>query len=520
MDKASGVNPVAKALDEVSHTRSQYIDLSTTALGKPLSESDVAQFIEYANQGSFTTVTRLDLCGAVQEETHACRILSVIGHLPRLTQLDLSWTCLGVGSMDALCAAAEDKHLHQLEELYLRNNRIGAAGMAPLSRAAARMPQLKVLNLAFGNAIGSEGAQVFAASADIGHFVRLESLSLRDNALGAEGASSIVRVGRSMPALRGLNISDNRIGDVGVEALAREASNWAALKGLDLAGNQIGDDGVSHLLRALREWRLLSALGIARNHISDTGAIRIADSLDRFQSLRSLDMDLNPIGDATAEIFAAVAQRGVLRDFRLLRLSSSAMSRDAILELQTVLTGSHCPSLHLRVADANEAAKSDDRNWPLNLGSPLPFGIRQSLDIAAASMAQVELEEVTTTSVTERIDDPTQRLFRLAARVLPQLSDSDVREFETLLREAQKTRPRDTRQFRNTVNLLLDVFSLRIKTQDGHVGRLNVDRNQVLTLTRAAGGNRGFKNSVISLVAVERTRVGNRFASRGEGPSR
>ncbi|HCT45017.1 MAG TPA: hypothetical protein DF699_07380, partial [Phycisphaerales bacterium] len=72
----------------------------------------------------------------------------------------------------------------------------------------------------------------------------------------------------------------------------------------------------------------------------------------------------------------------------------------------------------------------------------------------------------------------------------------------------------------DTVNLLLDVLSLRIKTQDGHVGRLNIDRNQVLTLTRATGGNRGFKNSVISLVAVERTRVGNRFASCSKGPSR
>ena len=146
-----------------------------------------------------------------------------------------------------------------------------------------------------------------------------------------------------------------------------------------------------------------------------------------------------------------------------------------------------------------------------------------SLDTLPNDVAQdygEESDSERVTDETKETDEPTKQILQLANRVLPRITDADIREFESVLRHAQQTRPRDTEQFRDTVNLLLDVLSLRIKTQDGHVGRLNIDRNQVLTLTRATGGNRGFKNSVISLVAVERTRVGNRFASCSKGPSR
>lgn len=102
----------------------------------------------------------------------------------------------------------------------------------------------------------------------------------------------------------------------------------------------------------------------------------------------------------------------------------------------------------------------------------------------------------------------------LVAAFTPRPPKAAIRRLETLIRQAQEHTPADKPGFVRDVNLLLDVLSLRIRTEDGEVGRLNLDRNEVICLTRQGGrGTRGFKNTSIELVSVPRIRVGNRFTA-------
>lgn len=109
--------------------------------------------------------------------------------------------------------------------------------------------------------------------------------------------------------------------------------------------------------------------------------------------------------------------------------------------------------------------------------------------------------------------DSGARVHALVERLNAALSTSDIPSIESALTDAQRSTPADSAAFVRDVNLLLDVLGVRIKTDDGQLGRLSVDRNGVICITRVSGGNRGFKNSGITLVQVSRVHAGNRYSA-------
>lgn len=124
-----------------------------------------------------------------------------------------------------------------------------------------------------------------------------------------------------------------------------------------------------------------------------------------------------------------------------------------------------------------------------------------------------EQAEDSTQTVTESETDPAARLKVLANRLIPTMSKSDMAELEQILRDAQARKPKDLSDFADRVNLLLDVFSLRLKTEHTEAGRLTANPRGTLQITRPTGGNTAFTKATISLVSVDRVRVGNRFTS-------
>lgn len=102
-------------------------------------------------------------------------------------------------------------------------------------------------------------------------------------------------------------------------------------------------------------------------------------------------------------------------------------------------------------------------------------------------------------------------LSDLVSRLVPAVSSEDVRTLQGLVAAAQITPPSDKAAFVRDVNVLLEVLSLRVKTDDGDLGRLVLDRNGQIGITRRGrGGSRGFKNTSITLVPVPRVHAGNR----------
>lgn len=103
------------------------------------------------------------------------------------------------------------------------------------------------------------------------------------------------------------------------------------------------------------------------------------------------------------------------------------------------------------------------------------------------------------------MDSVDAKLEELEKRLVPEISEEDVAMLETVLREAQSEKPHDAGKFAERVNRLLDIYSLRIQTEDGNLGRLR--RNEGgLGITRSTGGGRGFKNATIRLVGVTNSR--------------
>lgn len=144
---------------------------------------------------------------------------------------------------------------------------------------------------------------------------------------------------------------------------------------------------------------------------------------------------------------------------------------------------------------------------------PAPPGTLKELDKIRRGVTEQEPVGEAAGGMTRKTREAGARLRELSDRLMPQVSPADIAEFEAVLRDAQERTPEDTAAFVELANALLDVFSLRIKTDAGELGRLRLNHAGSIQLTRAAGGARGFKNTTISLVAVERVRVGNRFTA-------
>lgn len=135
----------------------------------------------------------------------------------------------------------------------------------------------------------------------------------------------------------------------------------------------------------------------------------------------------------------------------------------------------------------------------------------KTLDQVRPNVAQTRGARGGNRIVTEARKDASARLKELAERVMPRMAPEDVKELEGILRAAQIEPPPNRTEFVDTVNTLLDAFGLRVRGDDGQVGRLNLNSKDVLTLTRSSGGNRGFKNTSVEIVGVPRIRVGNRY---------
>nr|CCC90873.1 putative leucine-rich repeat protein (LRRP) [Trypanosoma congolense IL3000] len=173
-------------------------------------------------------------------------------------------------------------HMRNLEELDVKNNKIGPDGAQYLCKSITQnCPRMRYVDL-------SENGILDESLVDVAHLLsdscietlflvschitprgvptlcdgvlssqHISSLSLAFNMLGDAGASYIARALSSHPALRSLDISDNRIGDVGAVDVAEHLilSHHSRLEWLVLSVNPIGDIGFSAIGEALARTR-------------------------------------------------------------------------------------------------------------------------------------------------------------------------------------------------------------------------------------------------------------------------
>jgi uncharacterized protein (TIGR02996 family) len=203
------------------------------------------------------------------------------GRLHQLTELDLSRNPLG-GGLEILAGPS----FPELRRLRLNRCRLVGPTLQPLSQ----LPPLSALSLLdlSGNALGTQGARLLAASTRL---AGLTELDLSGNEIGNRGAEALAE-SPYLAHLGVLRLAANGLGVVGLRALLA-SPHLSRLHTLELGGNRLGDAGAIELSHSPRLGQLVR-LGLRNNRLGDAGAAALADA-PQTGRLWELDLSYNEL---------------------------------------------------------------------------------------------------------------------------------------------------------------------------------------------------------------------------------
>jgi serine/threonine protein kinase/hemoglobin-like flavoprotein/Ran GTPase-activating protein (RanGAP) involved in mRNA processing and transport len=250
------------------------LDLSAQGL----TDDDAANIAECP---ALSSVKRLNLAGN-SIGSQGAEMLAASPFLERLEWLDLSENPIGSAGLAAVAAGSR---LSQLRVLLLAGARVDTKGLSSL--AGCRLP-LERLDLA-DNDLGPAAAEALARA----DFPELRAIGLRNNRLGADGIAKLA-VSALFARLQSLDLARNGLGPAGVAVLAL-SRQMGELRQLILGQNSLGREGLQLLLSS-NALDSLDTLDISSNEVKANGAMALASSVlaRRIRLLRLAD---NEIGD-------------------------------------------------------------------------------------------------------------------------------------------------------------------------------------------------------------------------------
>lgn len=276
--------------------------------------------------------------------------------------LDLSHASLGVKGCTALAAALRVNTT--ATALVLVGNHIRASGALQIVQAIHESRTVTTLDLSNNRLgeveMGGGGGAPVRASAVIRELFSagslIQSLSLRDNAIGDADMPTITEVLSENTVLHELDLSYNKIGYIGALELSKMLSQNGDLRVINVEWNHFRNTGSSKLLsegilnnntlktvnmsacglddacavllgRVISE-NAIEEVYVANNRIGASGAEAIAKGLPASSSLQTLVLDGNPIKDKGCLALLAVANGGEARSLRLLSLQHCECSHE------------------------------------------------------------------------------------------------------------------------------------------------------------------------------------------------
>ena len=136
----------------------------------------------------------------------------------------------------------------------------------------------------------------------------LQTLDIRDNDIGSEGAAALAEALEFCTNLQTLDICFNYIGSAGAKALAKALKSCCTnLQTLDISFNNIDSEGAAALAEALKSCTMLQILDISNNEIGSAGAAALVEAFKSCTKLQKLDIRYNNIhAKGTAALVEAV----------------------------------------------------------------------------------------------------------------------------------------------------------------------------------------------------------------------
>lgn len=189
----------------------------------------------------------------------------------------------------------------------------------------------------------------------ISKMVNLESLDLKDNKIGPQGAMVLFDALReNCPRLAFLDVNENAIQDEALYPLALLLQS-AKLRTLNVVTNHITPRGLPTLCDGVVACPTLTELSLAFNLLGDEGGMVVAQMLGNHPSLTALDLSDNRIGDAAAVAIADAFILSHTSRLESLNLSVNHMGDlgfQALAEALTKTNNKHFNALDLACNDA------------------------------------------------------------------------------------------------------------------------------------------------------------------------
>ena len=210
----------------------------------------------------------------------------------------------------AKIAAVLCKPMHQLEELLIWQNFIGASGTLKLTEAMQTVlgGRITNLDLSWNTEIGDEGASMIATALTSEHcmLTKLGLAACNVSDIGIEALSKALRGGARLR-------EGEQEGEQGKEEGEQEQARTCLLKELSIYANDIGPAGATSLAATLKSSGChLVKLNLSVNHIGDKGAVKLFESLrvgeGGSSSLTYLDLESNELTDTTATAIGSALQ--------------------------------------------------------------------------------------------------------------------------------------------------------------------------------------------------------------------
>jgi len=131
-----------------------------------------------------------------------------------------------------------------------------------------------------------------------------ETVDLRNNSIGDEGAIALAEALKSNRTITNVNLGWNSIGIKGAIALAEALKVNKTIKEINLWHNSIGDEGALALAEALKANNTIEKINLGANSIGDEGATAIARALEANKTIKEIILSVNAIRNIGARALA------------------------------------------------------------------------------------------------------------------------------------------------------------------------------------------------------------------------
>ena len=202
------------------------------------------------------------------------------------------------------------KLVKKLETLSLLDNKLDPGSCAALSHLIPHVPHLKKLLLSFNPNIGQGNAVPLIMSLTANKSVKtLNELWLKNTRIGVEDCRALSQLLSSSTNLKELDICDNYLPAEAIGLVVSGLHQNTTLKKLNISNSHFSLQNTLSLASVLMTNRTLLYLYLRRCNIESEGACQLASTLHTNHALLMLSLSYNPIGVEGAAAFAESVRR-------------------------------------------------------------------------------------------------------------------------------------------------------------------------------------------------------------------